>query len=174
MSQKQRIMFDDSALQSSLDYLRNPSEAKLEKTASARGNKLALKHHRWASMNSKMSGTEFWKKQLARFRWSQRLEDTILAVKNYLVDQNGKTWLTEVLRYLPEGHRFDTTVYLIVGYDSIVFREDVALNLNHPHFHVDRRESMYYLIMNWLTQVISDITACPNFVRCAQTATFSK
>jgi hypothetical protein len=62
------------------------------------------------------------------------------------VDQKRKTWLSEVLRYLPEGHRFDTTVYLIVGYDNIVFKEDVALNLNHPHFHVDQRESMYYLI----------------------------
>jgi len=62
------------------------------------------------------------------------------------VGQKRKAWLTEVPWYLPEGHRFDTTVYLIVGYDSIVFREDVALNLNHPHLHADQRESVYYLI----------------------------
>jgi len=97
-------------------------------------------------MNSKISGTKFWKKQFARISQTKSFEDNIQAVGKYLIEENQKTWLTEVLRYLPEGHTFNTTVYLIAGYDNIVFKEDIALDLSFTQFHVDQRESLYYLI----------------------------
>ena len=64
----------------------------------------------------------------------------------HLLNQAETKWLAEVLRFLPRGHFFNTTVYLNVGYDNIVFGEDVALNLNSRQFNLDKRESVYYLI----------------------------
>jgi hypothetical protein len=48
--------------------------------------------------------------------------------------------------YVPRRHFFNTTVYLNIGYDNVVFGENIALNLNFRQFNLDERESTYYLI----------------------------
>jgi len=49
-------------------------------------------------------------------------------------------------RMPPRDHTFDAAVYLNLGYDNVAYGGDVALNLNHPPFHVDHREAVYYLM----------------------------
>jgi hypothetical protein len=89
---------------------------------------------------------EFWSAQLSKISWSPELEYNVNSAKAYLLDQKKTKWLSEVLRYLPRGHFFNTTVYLNVGYDNVVFGENVALNLDLRQFSLDKRESIYYLI----------------------------
>jgi len=143
---KQTIVFDESGLEASLNYLRNRSDENLKKLLSASGNKLAYDHNSWSSFSSKATIEEFWSAQLSKFTWSPELERSIVAVKTYLLRQEKTKWLNEVLGYLPEGHVFNTVVYLNIGYDDIVFGENVALNLNSQKFFLDNRESVYYLI----------------------------
>jgi hypothetical protein len=133
-------------LATSLDYLRKPSDENLKRLISAAGNKLAYAHYSWSSSSSRMTIKRFWVSQLSKVFWSSKLERDVNAVKTYLLEQEESKWLGEVLRYLPENHVFNTTVYLNLGYDNIVFGEDVALNLNFHQFNVDKREAMYYLI----------------------------
>jgi hypothetical protein len=77
---------------------------------------------------------------------STELHYRINMVKTYLLESNRTVWLNEVLRYLPRGHFFNTTVYLNLGYDNVVQGENVALNMNSRQFNLDKRESVYYLI----------------------------
>lgn len=142
----QVVTFDDSSLEASLNYLRKPTRENLRMLASKPGNRLAYDHHSWSSFETKFSIEEFWSAQLAKISWNAELESKIYAVKEHLLNQKEAKWLSEVLRYLPESHFFKTTVYLNVGYDNIVFGENVALNLNFRQFSLDKRESIYYLI----------------------------
>ena len=145
-SGRQRILFDSSAIEPAIDYLRNRTDENLEHLISIQGSKLAYNHYLWSSFGSKLTIREFWKKNLEQTTWSKQLETAINAVREYLASRQESQWLNAVLNYLPEGHVFRTTVYLIVGYDNVVYGEDVALNLNFVQFHVDRREVVYYLI----------------------------
>jgi len=145
-SSKQRITFEDSALEASLNYLRDRSDRNLERLISKPGNRLAYHHYLWSSSGTKMAIEEFWREKLSRTFWSRQLESNVNAVQMHLQNQDEKEWLQEILRYLPEGHVFNTTSYLILGYDNVVFGENVALNMSFEQFHLDRRESTYYLI----------------------------
>jgi hypothetical protein len=145
-SEKHLIMFDDSGLEASLDYLRNRSDQGLKKLVLASGNKLAYTHRKWSSNDAKTTIEEFWSAELASISWTPELERNVSAVKAYLLEQKKAKWLNEVLRYLPRRHFFNTTIYLNVGYDNIVFGENIALNLGFHKFHEDKRESVYYLI----------------------------
>lgn len=140
------MVFNDSGLIASLNYLREKSDENSKKLVSEPGNRLAYSHHLWASHPSVPSIEKFWSTQLSNIVWSPDLEHNITAVKAYLLKQEEAKWLEEVLRYLPEGHLFNTTIYLNLGYDDIVFGEDVALNLHSYKFNVDKREVIYYLI----------------------------
>jgi hypothetical protein len=140
------IVFNDLGLEASLNYLRARSSESLKRLVSEPGNKLAYAHYLWSSPGPKMTVEEFWRAQLSKTSWSLRLEHNINTVKTHLLMQEEARWLGEVLRYLPKGHFFNTTVYLNVGYDNIVFGENVALNLDFQQFHLDKRESVYYLI----------------------------
>jgi hypothetical protein len=141
-----RLMFDSSPVEAALGYLRNKTDQNLERLISMQGSKLAYNHFVWSSFGSKLTIREFWKKSLKQTVWSKQLEAAIGTVREYLTSQEESRWLSAVLRYLPEGHVFRTTVYLIVNYDNVVYSEDVALNLNSRQFHVDHREAVYYLI----------------------------
>jgi hypothetical protein len=143
---KHIITFNDSGLETSLNYLRNRSDQNLKKLASAPGNKLAYAHHLWSSNDAKANVEEFWAAQLYKISWKPELERNVNAVKAHLLEQKKTRWLNEVLRYLPRRHFFSTTVYLNLGYDNIVLGENIALNLNSHQFHEDKRESVYYLI----------------------------
>lgn len=145
-SRKHVIRFDDSGLETSLDYLRNRSDQNLKKLVLASGNKLAYAHHLWSSNDAKTTIEEFWSAQLSKISWNPELERNVSAVKSHLLEQKKTRWLNEVLRYLPRRHVFNSIIYLNIGYDNIVFGENVALNLNLHHFHEDKRESVYYLI----------------------------
>jgi hypothetical protein len=109
------------------------------------GCKLAYKHHLWASISSTLAIEEFWKKEMGRIKWNAQLETSVEEIIQLLKDQE-RLWFDSVLMYLPRGHIFNTTAYLIGGYDNIVYGEDVALNLNFKQFHTDHREAVYYLI----------------------------
>jgi len=146
LDSKQRMSFDDSALEASLNYLRNRSDENMKELVSKPGNKLAYNHYLWSSSGPKMALEEFWREMLSRMSWSCQLESNVNAVQMHLQNQEEKEWLYEVLRYLPEGHVFNTTVYLILGYDNIVFGENIALNMNFKQFQLDKREAVYYLI----------------------------
>lgn len=145
-SRKHIITFDDSGLEASLNYLRNRSAENLKRLVSAPGNKLAYAHYLWSSPISELTIEEFWSAELSKISWSTELEHDVKAVRTHLLNQAETKWLAEVLRFLPRGHFFNTTVYLNVGYDNIVFGDDVALNLNSRQFNLDKRESVYYLI----------------------------
>jgi hypothetical protein len=146
LGKRHNVVFDDSGLEASLNYLRKPSDENLRRLVSAAGNKLAHAHHSWASYDSKETIEEFWSAQLSKVSQSSQLESNVKAVRMHLLSQEEVRWLSEVLRYLPRGHIFKTTVYLNIGYDNIVFGENVALNLNFRPFSLDKRESVYYLI----------------------------
>jgi hypothetical protein len=126
--------------------LRNQSSDNLKRLTSKPGNKLAYAHHIWSSFAPEATDDEFWSSQLSKIAWSPELKQNINAIKTYLQNQETTKWLTEVLRYLPKRHIFNTIVYLNLGYDNIVFGENIALNLNSRQFSLDKRESVYYLI----------------------------
>ena len=126
--------------------MRNRSEENLDRLVCQPGSRFAHAHYLWANPSARETAEEFWSKTLSETSWTRELEHNIVEIKKYLLSQEKKTWLTEVLRYLPRRHYFNTIVYLNFGYDSIVFGENVALNLNSHQFSLDRRESIYYLI----------------------------
>ena len=138
------ISFDRSSIDACMDYLRNRTDANLKRLISMQGSKLAYKHHLWASISSKLTIEEFWKKEMERIEWNTQLETSVEEIIQFLKDKQ-RRWLDSVLMYLPPRHIFHTTVYLIGGYDNIVYGEDVALNLNFEKFHRDHREAAYYL-----------------------------
>ena len=143
---RQRIFFDTSAIRACMCYLRNRTDKNLKRVLSLPGSKLAYRHHLWSTISSRLPIEEFWKKELDGIVWNDELEDSVETLVEYLMGRNQTEWLGEVLRYLPEGHVFNSTVFLIGGYDNIVYGEDVALNLNFKQFHADHREVVYYLI----------------------------
>lgn len=145
-SGQHRILFHCSAIDAAIGYLRNRTNENLGRLVSMRGSKLAYSHYLWSQFGSKLPIEEFWKKNLEQVVWNEQFESTINTVKEYLTSQQKSQWLSAVLNYLPEGHIFKTTAYLIVNYDNIVYGEDVALNLNSNQFHNDYREAVYYLI----------------------------
>jgi hypothetical protein len=126
--------------------LRNQSNDNLKRLISRPGNKLAYAHHIWSSFAPEVANEKFWSSQLSKIAWSPELKQNTNAIKTYLQNQETTKWLTEVLRYLPKRHIFNTIVYLNLGYDNIVFGENIALNLNSRQFSLDKRESVYYLI----------------------------
>ena len=142
----QSITFDDSGLAASLNFIHNRSDRNLESLVSTLGNRLAYAHYLWVNPDAKATVEEFWSQQLCRFSWSKDFEEKVIDIKEYLVRQERRKWMEEVLRYLPERHSFNTTVYLNLGYDNIVFGENVALNMSFQQFFMDKRESTYYLI----------------------------
>jgi hypothetical protein len=146
LGEKHIIKFDDTSLGACLNYLRNPSAENLKKLVLKPGNKLAYSHHLWSSFFPNLTSEEFWSTQLSKVSWNEGLEHDVKAVRDYLLKQKERKWLREILRFLPKKHFFNTTVYLNLGYDHIVFGEDVALNLNSRQFNLDKRESVYYLI----------------------------
>jgi len=89
---------------------------------------------------------EFWARILGRTRDAEAAISGASAMRDYLLSQSWSRWLPGVLECLPRGHTFDTTVYLNLGYDNVAYGVDVALNLNHPSFHADPREAVYYLM----------------------------
>ena len=126
--------------------MRNRSEENLDRLVCKPGSRFAHAHYLWANPGARETAEEFWSKTLSETSWTRELEHNIVEVKKYLLSQEKKIWLKEVLKYLPRRHYFSTIVYLNFGYDSIVFGENVALNLNSHQFSLDRRESTYYLI----------------------------
>jgi hypothetical protein len=146
LSGKHSVTFDDLGLEATLSYLRNRSAENFKRLVLKPGNKLAFSHHSWSSFVPDVTNEEFWSAQLSKISWSAGLEHDVKAVKAYLMHQEQRKWLDEVLIFLPRGHFFNTTVYLNFGYDNIVLSEDVALNLNSRQFSLDKRESVYYLI----------------------------
>jgi hypothetical protein len=141
-----KVLFDCSVIEAAAGYLRNRTDENLERLVSMQGSELAYSHYLWSSFGSKLTIREFWKKNLEQTIWNTQFETAIDTVKEYFIRRQESQWLSAVLGYLPEGHAFRTTVYLIVNYDNVVYGEDVALNLNFRQFHVDHREVVYYLI----------------------------
>ena len=89
---------------------------------------------------------EFWAGALAMIPDGEAAIRNASAVRDYLQRQGKSRWLPGVLECLPRDHTFDAAVYLNLGYDNVAYGGDVALNLNHPPFHVDHREAVYYLM----------------------------
>jgi hypothetical protein len=142
----QKIEFKYSAVHAAIKYLKDRSSENLGNLFSLPGSKLAYNHYRWSSIGHHLAAEDFWKRQLGKIHYTKKIEQSIAAVGSYLETRHQSEWLGEILRYLPHGHILHTAVYLIVGYDNIVFGEDTALNLNDTRFHKDCRESVYYLI----------------------------
>ena len=99
----------------------------------------------WSTPTSTQSIDEFWEGELERLRTNPPSRDSIEETVRYL-DSHRRQWLAGALRYLPQGHTFNTKVHLICGYDSVVCGGDVALNLAFRQYRDDRREAVYYLI----------------------------
>jgi hypothetical protein len=142
----QRITFDCSAIDAAIRYLRVRSKESLDDLISMPGNRLAYDHYRWSSFGSKLGPDGFWREQLDEISYTDEFEQNIVALRRYLEARSRSDWLNEILWYLPPAHTFKTMVYMIVGYDNIVFGEDVALNFNNTEFKEDCREAVYFLI----------------------------
>jgi len=97
-------------------------------------------------MDEGTTAEEFWAGILAKIADGEAAARNAEEVRDYLIAQSRSRWLPGVLEYLPERHRFDSTVYLNLGYDNICYGCDVGVNLNHASFHADRREAVYYLM----------------------------
>ena len=138
-------MLNRSALDASISYLREKSDANLRLVVSTPGGRLAYAHHRWSNPSSRLTAKAFWKKELQSVSVDEHWED-IIEGEVELLRFREKQWLATTLKYLPPRHTFHTTVHLIGGYDSVVYGEDVALNLAARNFQNDRREAVYYLI----------------------------
>jgi len=139
------IFIDCSAIEPFQSYLKTKADEDLDRLASTPGGRLAYQHHRWSSASPRLTIREFWKQQLKRITWSEQLENSIATIIRLLGNRE-KYWLDATLKYLPEEHVFNTMIYLIGGYDSVVYGENVTLNLNSRQFHRDHREAVYYLI----------------------------
>ena len=96
-------------------------------------------------MNLQESIGGFWEEELRRVNWSRRLATSIEENVDYLKARR-KAWIEAALRYLPRGHAFSSKVYMIGGYDNVIYGENVALNLANERFVDDHREAVYYLI----------------------------
>ena len=140
-----RLLIDRTTIEAFQSYLRTKHNEDIERLLSTEGGRLAYRHHKWSSDSSRLTIREFWEQELKGITWSRKLENSIAAINQLLLNQE-KDWLKAALKYLPQGHVFNTTIYLIGGYDSVVYGEDVTLNLNSSQFHRDHREAEYYLI----------------------------
>jgi len=139
------VFLDPRTIHAIADYMTNQKAAGLGRVVSTPGGELAYAHYKWASVASRKSAFEFWKGELDRVDWNERLASSIDHNIRYLRDKR-KAWIEAVLEYLPMGHVMDSRVHLIGGYDSVVFGEDVALNLADNRFVEDHREALYYLV----------------------------
>lgn len=144
MGSGQRIRFDSSGLDAASTYIIDRSPENLRSLAASPGGDFAYRHYRWSNMDARTPADEFWATRLAKADESTIRSAT--GVRDYLLAEDVDSWLPGVLDYLPEGHRFDAAVYLNIGYDNVALGGDVALNLGHAPFRVDRREAVYYLM----------------------------
>ena len=94
LGKKHIIMFDDSSLEVSRNYLRNRSDENLKKLVSEPGNKLAYAHYSWSSFASKVPIEEFWSAQLSKISWSAELEYNVKALRTHLLNQKETNLLT--------------------------------------------------------------------------------
>jgi hypothetical protein len=143
---EQRIIFDSSGLDATINYLKDRTIDNFRVLVASRGNELAFRHYQWSNMDARTSPEEFWAGVLAKIpNWETAISHAS-AVMNHLQKQGQLRWLPGILEYLPRGHTLNSTVYLNLGYDNIAYGEDVALNLNHSPFHADHHEAVYYLM----------------------------
>ena len=142
---RQRVLLNRKTIDAFTEFKRSRSEADFRRLVSTPGAKMAHAHYVWASPSSAKSIEEFWSGELERVEWASQTGDSIDRVIRYL-GTHRRQWLKATLRYLPHGHLFNTTIYLIGGYDSIVYKEDVALNLSFRKYLDDPREAVYYLV----------------------------
>jgi len=141
----QRVRIDRRTIDAFTAYMTKPSAANFGRVLSTPGAELAYAHHKWSSVTSRKAIDAFWREELGRIRWSKRMASSIQENDNYLKARR-KAWIDAVLEYLPRGHIMNSKVYLIGGYDSVVWGEDVALNLANIKFVKDSREAVYYLV----------------------------
>ena len=142
---RQMILLNRRTIDACAKFKQSRSEADFRRLITTRGAKMAHAHHVWASPLSAKPIGEFWSGELDQVEWDSQTAASIERVVRYLKARR-RQWLEATLKYLPEGHVFDTTIYLIGGYDSIVYLEDVALNLTFRKYLDDPREAVYYLI----------------------------
>jgi hypothetical protein len=81
---RHRILFDCSAIEAAIGYLRNRTDKNLERLISMQGSRLAYSHYLWSSFGSKLTIGEFWKKNLEQTICSKQLETAIDAAREYL------------------------------------------------------------------------------------------
>ena len=139
------ILLNRRTIDACAKFKQSRSEADFKRLVSTPGAKMAHPHHVWASPSSAKPIEEFWSEELDQVEWDSQTAASIERVVRYL-ETHRRQWLDATLRYLPGRHVFDTTIYLIGGYDSIVYGEDVALNLTFRKYLDDPREAVYYLI----------------------------
>jgi len=143
---EQRITFDTSGLDATIQYLGDKTSANLDRLVTNPGNVFAYNHYRWSNMDTRTNAEDFWRTEIGKISDVKAVIQDASNVRDYLLSQNQSIWLPEVLDYLPKGHKFSTRVYMNLGYDNIAHGRDVALNLNHSRFQMDHREAVYYLM----------------------------
>jgi hypothetical protein len=90
LAQKQVIVFNDSALEPSFNFIRNRSVENLENLVSQPGSKLAHAHYCWANPDSEMTVEEFWSAQLSKTSWSHELQHNVDDIKKYVMSAEKK------------------------------------------------------------------------------------
>ena len=159
---EQKIHFDSSGFDAAVAYLEEKNQETLKVLVESRGGRFAYSHFRWSNFESRETPEEFWVRTLGKIlNVRDAIHDTS-RVRDYILAQSQSEWLPDVLEYLPEGHRFDSTIHLNIGYDNISYAKDVALNLNNQSFHADPRESIYYLMHELAHSGYFSYHAAPN------------
>ncbi len=142
----QRIVFDSSGFDSTINYLKNRTRGNFKSLVASPGNHFAYVHYSWSNMDNRTTPEEFWMAKLEKLTNGEAAIKSASNIRDYLQQQKQSRWLPGILEYLPKGHKFDTIVYLNLGYDNIAYGEDVALNLNHTSFQIEYNEAIYYLM----------------------------
>ena len=146
----QDLHFDARFAQEALAYLQNPDPRALEELAKSPAAIHLLNHARNFDYDVPKDSPSALVSHLLTPPSQHR--DEAAACERSLTFFLGPMlrdphWIEDSLRYLPEGFRYQGTLFLTFGYDiGVAFGHNASLNCARPHFEARPRELTYYAI----------------------------
>jgi hypothetical protein len=144
LAQPPGVRFDASFAREAVEYLHTGDAAALRQLAASPAAAYLLSHARNFDYDVPKDSAEALVSKLLRPDRAQACEQSIRAFDRMA---RNPEWVGDALRYLPEGFRFDATLYLQFGYDiGVAFGQAASLNCAHRHFEEHPSELLYYAI----------------------------